>query len=259
MSRYPFAAAPTSWYHLAWSDEVTSDSPLTVQAFGERIMVARARDGRAVSDSKRALCERNGIVWIRHGEPGFIVPPLKEHDDPSFTQIGRVDRTFKSHVQEIVENAVDVAHYASQHGFVGRATLGRFEAHGPTFRATVHSEKLVFGVTLPVRLEFDYWGLGFGVGRAFGPVTLANLVTCLPLDDEHIRMRFTIYAKLARVPLLRPLVAKALRWHVWSDVKGEISLFENKRYVMQPPLAAGDGPIMKVRAWCRQFHTEARP
>ncbi|MCC6808863.1 MAG: hypothetical protein IT381_15660 [Deltaproteobacteria bacterium] len=257
--RFPFAAVPKSWYHLVWADELRAGETREVEAFGETITVHRAEDGvLSASPDRFPICEKNEMIWAYYdpaGEPpAFALMPLPELEDASFLPLGRVDRVFSSHVQEIVENAVDIAHYAAQHGFVGQATLGDFAPEAHAFRALVIAKKRVFGVTLPIQLAFEYCGMGFGVGRATGPLTLSNVVTCLPIDAHRIRMRFTIFAIVPRVPMLSAIIARLLRWHVWADVKGEIALFENKLYRERPLLSSSDGPIMKVRAWCRQFY-----
>jgi hypothetical protein len=52
-------------------------------------------------------------------------------------------------------------------------------------------------------------------------------------------------------------MAALLRWHVRRDPADEVMVLEHKKYLARPLLVLGDGPIMQVRRWCRQFHAPA--
>jgi hypothetical protein len=99
--------------------------------------------------------------------------------------------------------------------------------------------------------------MGVAVGRVEGPIRFLNVVTNLPVDDERMRLRFTMFVRAPRVPVLHHALAAVLRWHVRKDVEDELQVLEHKRYLDRPALAAGDGPIMNVRRWCRQFYAAA--
>ena len=38
------------------------------------------------------------------------------------------------------------------------------------------------------------------------------------------------------------------------DARQDFAIWQHKRYLSAPALAAGDGPIGKYRAWARQFY-----
>ena len=40
------------------------------------------------------------------------------------------------------------------------------------------------------------------------------------------------------------------------DLQQDFMIWENKRYIQPPALAAGDGPIGKYRTWVRQFYPD---
>jgi hypothetical protein len=99
--------------------------------------------------------------------------------------------------------------------------------------------------------------MGVAIGRVVGPFPFMNVVTNLPVDDERMRLRFNLFVRAPDVPGFRQALAAVLRWHVRKDVEDELRVLEHKRYLERPALAAGDGPIMRVRRWCRQFYALA--
>jgi hypothetical protein len=260
--RFPFSSVPSSWYHLLWSDELVVCASREVRAFGRVLCAHRDANGRVrVSDERGhawPISEVNAMIFVYADEkgraPSFTIPEIPEISSGAFIAGGRIERVFRSHVQEIVENSIDLGHYGAVHGFAGRAELERFEVSGTRFDARIAAKKLVFGYPVPGKLELEYHGMGFGIGRMGLPVQVTNVVTCLPVCEETIRMRFTVFVKVKRVPVVSRALAEVLRLHLWHDVRGELSIFEQKRYLEQPFLVPGDGPIMKIRSWCKQFH-----
>lgn len=271
MSRFPFATAPTSWYAIAWSDELAAGQPRRIRALGTDLVARRGADG--VVEVRDAVVRRwardgdpprrswpvhevNGMVFVFHDPdgrpPGFAIPAVPECG--SWLPVGRLEWTLRSHIQEVVENSVDLAHFELLHDFTEPARLVRFDRADHGFAVTVAAPKRVFGLAMPTELTIAYHGMGLAVGRVEGPFPFLNLVTNLPVDDEHIRLRFTMFVKAPRIPLVRHAIAAGLRWHVGRDVADEMRVLEHKRYLERPVLAAGDGPVMAVRRWCQRFY-----
>ena len=57
----------------------------------------------------------------------------------------------------------------------------------------------------------------------------------------------------------KPLLNFILARFVFKGYKNEVSqdskIWENKKYIMQTPLALGDGPIVLYRKWAEQFYS----
>jgi hypothetical protein len=264
-SRFPFRASPNSWYHLLWSNELARGQRRRVRAFETELAAERDGDGAVTVHDARdrrrrpwLVREQDGMILVHYDAdghaPGFELPPIAECGDARWLPVGRMDWTLRSHIQELVENSVDLAHFSLLHNFTEHAQLVRFEQAGHTFAVTVAAPKLVLGVPRPTELTIEYHGMGVAVGRVVGPLPFLNVVTNLPVDDEHMRLRFNLFVRAPRIPLFRQGLAALLRWHVRHDVEDELRVLENKRYLERPALAAGDGPIMSVRRWCRQFY-----
>jgi 3-ketosteroid 9alpha-monooxygenase subunit A len=267
--RFPFPATPNSWYHLVWSDELPRGRTLRVPAFSTVLLARRRADGVAevMEERPRArrtgarlwtVREQDGMILVHYhadgAPPSFEVPPIALCSAPGWLNVGRAEWILRSHIQELVENSVDLAHFQLLHRFSEPAQLVDFGAQAQSFSVTVSAPKLVLGVPRSMKLTIEYHGMGVAVGRTEGPLRFANVVTNLPLDAERMRLRFHMFARVPRVPVVHRALAAALRWHVRQDVEDEMTVLEHKRYLERPVLAAGDGPIMSVRRWCRQFY-----
>jgi hypothetical protein len=195
------------------------------------------------------------VYYHENGEaPSFEIPDIPEQRSAKWLPVGRIEWTFRSHIQEVVENSVDLPHFQFIHKFAEQARMLHFELRGHTFTVTVAAPKIILGVAFPADLTITYHGMGLAIGRNEHPFRLLSLVTCLPIDGELLRQRITMFVHAPRVPLARPVLGAILRWHVRRDVEDEVTVLEHKRYLERPVLVAGDGPIMKVRRWCQQFH-----
>jgi len=202
--------------------------------------------------------EQDGMILVHHDvegrAPSFEVPHIPECSSDRWLPVGRIEWTVRSHIQELVENSVDLAHFALLHNFTELARLVHYQSQPHTFSVTIAAPKLVFGRPRPTELTIEYHGMGVALGRVTRPFPFLNVVTNLPVDSEHMRLRFNLFVKAPRVPVLRHVMAAGLRWHVRHDVEEELRVLEHKRYLERPALAAGDGPIMSVRRWCQQFY-----
>ena len=54
--------------------------------------------------------------------------------------------------------------------------------------------------------------------------------------------------------LLSPLMARYILTNFAADAAQDFPIWVNKRYLAQPALAKGDGPVGKYRRWARQFY-----
>ena len=207
MQRFPFPAFPNSWFQLAWSDEVRQEEGRNINAFGIELVALRERSGEpkvwdAQDPDKRPwpVCERNEMIFVYHHAdrklPAFEVPEVSEVSSRAWIPIGRLEWIIKSHVQEFVENAVDLGHFRYLHRCREHARLIRFNMLDHTFSATLAGRKSVFGTSCPFELTISYDGMGLAVGHLTQPMMLTTIVTGLPIDGTLIRQRFTLYARI---------------------------------------------------------------
>jgi phenylpropionate dioxygenase-like ring-hydroxylating dioxygenase large terminal subunit len=225
--------------------------------------------------------EANGAVMLWFDQAGrpplWDVPDLPEWRDPAWSRFRPTKpRQVRTHVQELAENGIDLAHFSAIHG----DQIARVESDGLTidnqtlthrirngFAGRITTNRLVFGPDtdgisrLPGRLAFTYHGLGTMICRADVagrfPVSFVTVLYFLPLDDGIVLVAGE--SAIRRCGLLtRPLLARAVR-EAEKAIADDTAILENKRYMTRPHLGEADGPIMPYRHWARQFYPASSP
>lgn len=220
------------------------------------------------------VTEVDGVVLTYHGAaglpPSWTVPPA---DATGWTAPRWRTLTFTGHPMEVTENSVDVGHLAFIHGYSAVREISRASTEGPvlTARYAMTRTGRIYGVPVPaMRTTFDVAAYGLGFSRVDVTVhtlgTQARLwVLPTPLGDGTVRLRLGTAARRTTSPeapgALRlvpaSLTARVIRdftlLGLANDVAQDRRVWETKRHLRRPALAAGDGPIGLYRRWAGQF------
>jgi nitrite reductase/ring-hydroxylating ferredoxin subunit len=199
--------------------------------------------------------ERNGLVfaWYHPGgsPPRWEIPKVEQFGDPEWTDYVATSYTIRSIPQEMGENSVDPAHFRYVHGTEYVATVEEYLTDGP--RSVMRSKQ---GYVTPRgsvegRIDVEAFGPGFGLTWFRGIIDALLVTTTTPVDDEStiVRFHFTVKQPGGRL-------ADAFISEIDKQVRQDIPIWENKRYIETPALADTDGPIMRFRSWFRQFYAE---
>ncbi|XP_029301014.1 cholesterol 7-desaturase [Cottoperca gobio] len=231
-------------------------------------------------------CELNGqiMVWFHcDGEdPQWIVPEQQEIAKGEWVYRGRTEHFINAHIEEIPENAADIAHLAHLHtpGIVSGVDLRytnsktwEFLRHDwkvqwkPESEPNKHCSQMlvkhaltVFGCHWPlldvrvvarqvgpgvVFLLFDHSFLGRGV--------IMQCVT--PVEPLLQCVAHTIFYQ-SNIP---PLVPKFILKAECIQFERDVMIWNNKKYISKPLLVKEDSAIQKHRRWFSQFYSENSP
>lgn len=223
------------------------------------------------------VLERHGVVLVWHDAAGG--PPAWEVPEVDAAGMGAPQwRSFDlaAHPQETTENAVDFGHLAEVHGYREIDVRNELKLDGPTLAVGyAMTRDSPFGAGGPVRAEFEIraWGLGVSfveVRVAGTTLHTHHHVFVTPKDGDRCDLRALIrvdetlrparvHPALALLP--RPIAARLVRRLAFAaflnDIAQDFRVWEHKRYVDPPALAAGDGPLGRYRQWARQFYPAA--
>jgi 3-ketosteroid 9alpha-monooxygenase subunit A len=264
MSRFSFGVFPRGWFQVGWLSDFDVRGECRKRAFGCDLLLKAQTDGAVYCQDVVTLqqwktCRRADAVFVYHDAfghpPAFELPELTDLGK-EWICVGRLAYDYQSHVQELIENAVDLAHFANLHRFVGQAQLMNLSFADHDFSVTIEAPKLILGIPCMTDLTISYRGMGFSMGKTQRPFGFAAMVSCLPIENDNIRQHLTLFFKQGSIPGWGHLIAPILRWHVHSDLQREIAILNHKRYLARPMLVRGDGPIMRVRHWCEQYYRE---
>lgn len=246
--------------------EFGSDGQCLKTPYGKRPSKARA--------GVWPVAEKHGLILTSYtadgGRIGWEVPDL----DMSEWRPWRHDvLRIRTHPQETTENSVDLGHFAAVHLYKDVEIVREVAVEGPHLSISYQFQRLTpFTLReshMRTVIEVDVWGLGYSLVEVTIPRydwTSRILVLPIPTDGEYIELRAAMSLNSADVGKLSPalkLVPASLAARIVQevgfrsyvhDVKQDIEIWENKRYVHPPALAPGDGPVGQYRLYCKQFY-----
>ena len=217
--------------------------------------------------------ESQGVVIAWHdgddGAPAWAPPPL---DTRGWSPLITKEWSLRGHPQETTENSVDFGHFSQIHGYTNVETLSDAAVDGPYLPARYAMTRPKGLLGKPVRTEFEVhvWGLGYSRVEIRVPAFALRgrmFVLATPVDGTHIRLRvaFSLHGdvdgravpalRFVPQPIVNQIVARMTLRGAAQDVEQDFVIWNNKRYVQPPILAAGDGPVGRYRHWARQFYT----
>ncbi|HYM15954.1 MAG TPA: Rieske 2Fe-2S domain-containing protein [Dehalococcoidia bacterium] len=220
--------------------------------------------------------EVHGLVIAYHDAeglaPAWEVPDLEMDGwSPLLVKAWRL----RGHPQETSENSVDFGHFSQTHRYTDVEVLQEPVTDGPYLHAAYAMTRPAGRFGRGVRTEFEAHvrGLGYSFVEIRVPqydLRARLFVLATPSAGREITLRVAvslhgdtrparIHPLLAAVPrwLVNRIIARATFNGVVHDVEQDVPIWQHKRYVQPPILAAGDGPVGKYRQWAKQFYRGA--
>lgn len=218
--------------------------------------------------------ELHGRIWAWFSSsgapPAWSLPALLL--DPALRWVpgGRVDRTFPSHPQDILENAVDPHHFLSVHGMseVLDADVA-YDEHAITTRLKVRcsSERMGFpGFSFAGNITVKVYGMGLqtiqtvmAVERLGIEVNTLVVEGLTPREEGTASLLIDIHMARTLPPGGVWLARRAFHRAVRLDVDADIQVWANRRYLSHPQLTSVDREIGPYRKWARRFYRAVDP
>lgn len=227
-------------------------------------MPPRAADKQTVGSYP--VVERNAMIWVwyhpQNEPPSWEVETIPEIGSPDWTDLDLYDWEINTIVQETGENGADVAHFMFVHSSP-EMPQGDVTMDGVR-RATLLMNKVPRindkGETDDTGEDWEFIevnSVNVGPGQTIQRITRAFEVvmmgTITPIDTQHVHLRFVFTMPNSQTDMNKVL-AQATQDNIATGVEQDIPIWTNKRYVEDPLLCDGDGPIAKYRKWFRQFY-----
>jgi Phenylpropionate dioxygenase and related ring-hydroxylating dioxygenases, large terminal subunit len=217
----------------------------------------RDRPNRGARLGSWRTLERNGqiLVWYssRGAEPDWEPPELAEATSPDFVRIESEAWLIKTHVQEIFENTVDIAHFQYVHGVSGFGAVEVVE-NGPMFRAVASVTMQTSRGPVDGAVESELWGMGLDLVRQRGIGQAVAAFTITPIDIDLVRASYTFFVPRDPETGGPSKYGHGFMREFSRQITQDIPIWEAKVHHKQPRLAAGEGAIMDFRRWAEQFN-----
>lgn len=164
-----------------------------------------------------------------------------------------------THIQELVENSVDTAHFTKVHERTYKNILPNvdsytFDEH--FFQILTTSEFDVLGKKYPTQVSVRCDGLGvMHVESIFREGMGLHLIMAMkPIGPNRVELRAIISHVKSKNPMIN-LFQRLFAVNFFpNEVEHDLKIWKYKNYVEKPVLSKDDGPIMPFRKWCKQFY-----
>jgi 3-ketosteroid 9alpha-monooxygenase subunit A len=202
--------------------------------------------------------EMNGVILVWHDErgegPTFEVPPIPDFGSPEWTGWNTTKYVVQTHPREIVENLADRAHFPAVH----RTEIDEFafEVSGHMATQRVQGRAILpNGGVDRFSSSTTYHGPGYLLMRMSGVMQNYMLVAHTPVDTGRLELRLGVMLKkLAKAPDMDSIVSMYMT-NLKAGFEDDMRIWETTLFREVPVLCDGDGPIMQLRRWYRQFYT----
>jgi len=204
--------------------------------------------------------ESMGVIWVWHDEEGlepeWEAPALAEWSDPAWVhwQIDQLG-TLPVHGQEVVDNIVDLAHFAPIHGLdVVELFENEFAGHKAVQRMVGPHRTLVDGAA-KLRNDTTYHGPGYLLSYMAGRYPSIILIANTPVEDGVTRAWHALLVKSAHAVADQQDVVAARAFQEASRLAfaQDFEVWANKAPALKILQVNADGPFHLERIWYRQF------
>jgi phenylpropionate dioxygenase-like ring-hydroxylating dioxygenase large terminal subunit len=205
--------------------------------------------------------ERAGIIFVWYSaestEPEWELPKIPESDDAAFTfHVPETARwRFRSHPQEVFENTVDIAHFATVHGVSSFGDLD-LETDGHRLKAVAEVTFQTPRGPVSGAVDSELYGMGIDVVRHRGLGRSCTLLTVTPIDGEVVDARYTFFVLTDAETGEMSRMGLGFARDFCKQIEQDIPIWESKIYRDRPQLARGEGAITEFRSWARQSYEE---
>jgi nitrite reductase/ring-hydroxylating ferredoxin subunit len=202
--------------------------------------------------------ERYGLVFLwHHGDgkpPSWRVPEIAELESADWIRPVLREWHVRSAIQEMAENDHDSAHFPVVHQGKYLPTTVTYDGQVKTCVSPV-SRELPDGSALQAELVRTSYALGFATVsyRGIPGLGFIMLAVVTPVDEENVHMRWLMTVTANLPEAAQQEVIKGIS--EGTGVEADIPIWENKRFVANPVLCDGDGPIAEFRRWASQFYS----
>jgi hypothetical protein len=218
----------------------------------------RQPNGAAAGVADRRASRHHLRLVLRGAtEPEWELPKIPESDDAAFTfHVPETARwRFRSHPQEVFENTVDIAHFATVHGVSGFGDLD-LETDGHRLKAVAEVTFQTPRGPVSGAVDSELYGMGIDVVRHRGLGRSCTLLTVTPIDGEVVDARYTFFVLTDAETGEMSRMGRGFALDFCKQIEQDIPIWESKIYRDRPQLARGEGAITEFRSWARQSYEE---
>ncbi len=210
-------------------------------------------------DRQWPVVEANRLIWFwyhPHGAaPMWDVEVFPEATNPDWTDYEIHEWRVFGSLQNMAENAVDVAHFHYVHG------TATFPTSEMIWDGVLRTSIIDAGLDTPQgRMEARVYSKMIGPGQSstrFTGIAETLLIAAVtPVEKDEVRVRFCFTQPRNQASPIAAMMAQGFIHEVCRQLDQDKVIWDRQRYLDKPIICDGDGPILRFRQYYRQFYAE---
>jgi phenylpropionate dioxygenase-like ring-hydroxylating dioxygenase large terminal subunit len=205
------------------------------------------------------VIEANRMIWFWYHPlgvaPQWEIQHFPETADPDWTPYEIHEWRVFGSLQNMAENAVDVAHFKYVHGTATFPTSNMIW-DGPRRTSIIEAGVDTANGRAPIRIQASQFGPGQTYTRFTGIADTLLVAAVTPVEKDEVRVRFCFTQPKQQKDALATMVAQGFIHEVCSQLDQDKVIWDHQRYMERPIVCDGDGPILRFRKWYSQFYAE---
>lgn len=210
-------------------------------------------------DHQWAVVEKNKAIYFWYhpfGEPPqWGVEDYAEATDPDWTDYEHFEWNVWGSLQNMAENGVDAAHFQFIHG---TADFPDYEltSNGPQRTGVVNAPMDTPWGRVDGQIAYGVMGPGQSYTRFSGICDTLLVSAVTPVSKDQIHVRFAFTQRRADKDGERAPIAKGIIKNLCRQLDQDKVVWDRQRYMPDPIICDGDGPIASFRQYYAQFYAE---
>jgi len=193
------------------------------------------------------------VWWHPHKEPPlWQLSPVEEISEENWVVTKYKEWVVDIPIQELTENGADIAHFAPLHG-TKSPPVPEFKADGYTRYSSVSTKMPTPKGIVDGQITVRAPGPGVSYTRFLGITEMLLMQMHTPIDSGHTLLRHQYYIP-AKLEEDKVNVTKALVRETARQIEQDIRIWKHKKYLAEPTLVKGDGPILAYREFFQRYY-----
>jgi phenylpropionate dioxygenase-like ring-hydroxylating dioxygenase large terminal subunit len=191
------------------------------------------------------------VWWHPHkAEPLWELSPIVEIAEEGWQAIEYRDWVVNIPIQELTENGADIAHFAPLHG-TRSPPVPEFNIEGYVRESSVSTKMPTPKGIVDGKISVRAPGPGVSFTRFHGITDMLVMQMHTPIDAGHTLLRHQYYVP---ADLMDAKVTKAIVRETLRQLEQDIAIWKHKKFLAEPTLVGGDGPILAYREFFQRFY-----
>ncbi len=207
-------------------------------------------------DKAWSVYEDMGMIfvwWHPHkAQPLWELSPVTEISEEKWEATEYKDWIVDIPIQELTENGADIAHFAPLHG-TKSPPVPEFKADGYTRHSSVFTKMPTPKGVIDGKISVRALGPGVSFTRFHGITEMLLMQMHTPIDKGHTLLRHQYYIPSV-LEESKVNVTKALVRETSRQIEQDIRIWKHKKYLPEPTLVNGDGPILAYREFFKRYY-----